>query len=174
MDSARSIALIGLPGSGKSTVGRFLAARLQWPFADVDAAIESEAGLTVAEIFERDGEPAFRRLESEALIRLCAGPASVVACGGGIVLNAGNRELLKRRLHTVWLRVEPGEAARRLEHEAESRPLLNGAPLPERLAGLLREREAWYRECAALEVHTDGVEPDEVVEPVLAFLSGVQ
>lgn len=171
MTGLRSIALIGLPGSGKSTSGRVLAARLERPFRDLDAAIEASAGHTVAQLFEREGEAGFRRRETAMLERMSAEPAAVVACGGGAVIEATNRDLLKRRFITVWLQVDPAEAARRLEQEAETRPLLRPGGGPARLAALLHEREAWYREAAALEVNTDGRDPSAVVAPVMAFLA---
>jgi shikimate kinase len=163
------MALIGLPGAGKSTVGRILAARLGWPFHDLDAGIEAAAGRTVAEIFEHEGETGFRQRESRMLSEI-DGEGTVVACGGGVVVEPGNRALLKERFITAWLEVEPAEAARRLAHGAESRPLLRDGTVAGRLQALLREREFWYREVSSLALRTDGLDPETLVEPLFSIL----
>ena len=91
----RKLILIGLPGSGKTTVGGLLAERLGLPFADCDDLIQQAAGMTIPAIFAEKGEPWFRALESRLLAELCAGPRQVIATGGGAVVAEGNRKLLK-------------------------------------------------------------------------------
>lgn len=138
-----NVYLIGMPGSGKTAVGRALARRTGLPFVDLDAAIEEAAGLPVPEIFGTHGEPRFRQLEHEALRRVSKGEASVVACGGGVVLGPENRDLLRSTGTVVWL-VAPVERLRRRIRPG-TRPLLRENGALERLAA---EREPLYREVA--------------------------
>jgi len=168
---ARPIALVGLMGAGKSAVARVLGERLAVAVADLDAMIEAEAGCTIAELFARDGEPAFRRKESRLLGRALAAGARVVACGGGIVLDPATRALLKARCRVVWLEVTPAEAARRLRASLASRPLLAGADPRARLESLLAERGPLYEEVAEVRVATGGRSPDQVAESALGALA---
>lgn len=144
----RSVALVGLMGSGKSALGALLAGRIGWPFRDLDADIERRAGLPIREIFARFGEARFRALEGEALRAALDGEDPLVlATGGGAVLDIANRRLLSRRCLVVWLRVEPAEAARRVGADP-GRPLV-AAGDPERvLRDLGRKREPFYAEIA--------------------------
>ena len=117
------LALIGYRGTGKSTVGRILADRLDRPFLDADLEIEARAGRSIASIFAEWGEPAFRDWEERTLVELTATyPDAILATGGGAVLRASNRELLARFGFVVWLRAEPAELARRLEADQAQRP----------------------------------------------------
>ena len=104
---ARPIALVGLMGAGKSVVARALGERLGGAVADLDAMVEAERGCSVAELFEREGEPAFRRLEGRILEQALAAGAGVIACGGGIVLDPAHRGALAARCRVVWLEVSP-------------------------------------------------------------------
>jgi shikimate kinase len=152
------VVLVGLMGSGKTTVGRRLAARLDRPFADADEALEERTGRTVAEIFETDGEDGFRDIESELLGDLLTSTSPlVVAAGGGVVLRSANRERLARRdVTVVWLDASPAFLASRIERKAH-RPLLAGDATPrEVLERLHGERAALYDEVADLVV---AVEP---------------
>jgi shikimate kinase len=158
-------------GAGKSAVARVLAARLGVAVADLDARLEDEAGAPVAEQFARAGEAAFRAREHAALRHALDGGAGVVACGGGVVLDPANRELLRRGCRVVWLEVSPAAAARRVAAEPGARPLLAGASPGERLAALLAERAPLYAEVAAVRVGTDGRTPEAVAEAVLAALA---
>ncbi len=151
-----NIALIGLMGAGKSTVGRCLAESLQRPFLDCDAEIERRAGCSIAELFEGRGEPYFRRLEAEALAALAAQRGVVLATGGGAVLAAGNRAVLKRCAEVVYLRVSLEQALTRLSGST-SRPLLRDDDPSHTLRRLLAERDPLYRELADHEVDGDGV-----------------
>ena len=129
------IALVGLPGSGKSTVGRQLARRLQLPFVDSDHAIEARLGCSIREYFEREGEDKFRDVEQEVLDDLTAAHGGVLSTGGGSVLRSENRERLKHRGNVVYLRSTPEEVFRRLRYD-RNRPLLQVADPQQRLKDL--------------------------------------
>ena len=141
------VALVGLSGSGKSTVGRALALALDVPFTDLDQVIEAEAGVSIPVIFRKQGEAAFRRLESEALAREAALPGPrVLSPGGGIVLSAENRDLLRSQFTVIWLDATPSILADRL-HGVENRPLL-GEDRARDLMQQFEEREMFYLEVA--------------------------
>ncbi len=168
--------LVGMMGSGKTTVGRLLAERLGWRHLDSDAQVESATGRTVRAIFQEDGEPAFRREEKRALEQaLSAGVAEVVSVAGGVVLDPGNRDLLRRSGTVVWLRARPSTLARRVVTDPglgpDHRPLLEGDTAA-RLAELDAVRRPLYREVAGIVVDVDDLSPDEVAERILT-LSGV-
>ncbi len=119
--SRRTIALVGLMGVGKSTVGRRLARRLHLPFADGDVEIEAAAGMTVSEIFARLGEPEFRAGEARVMRRLLDGERRVLATGGGAILNPDTRALMKQRATTVWMRADLEVVAQRVQRR-DTRP----------------------------------------------------
>ncbi|HTM57479.1 MAG TPA: shikimate kinase [Candidatus Udaeobacter sp.] len=169
-DDGRPIALIGLMGAGKSAVAALLGERLGATVADLDAMIEADAGCSVAELFAREGEPAFRRREAALLDRVVAAGIRVIACGGGVVVDAGPRAHLKQRCRVVWLEVSPGEAARRVAGTESLRPLLQGDAAVRRLEQLLAQRSAFYAEAAELRIPTDGRTPDQVADGVLNAL----
>lgn len=137
--------LVGMPGSGKSTVGRELAGRLGVPFVDLDAEIERGEGRTVAQIFTEEGEAAFRALEAAALTRASVDDPGVVACGGGIVLEPANRITLRNTGTCVFLAVPIDDLRARVPPGAD-RPLIHREGDLERL---LEAREPLYREFAA-------------------------
>jgi shikimate kinase len=168
------VALIGLPGAGKSAVGALLARSLGRVSADLDRAVERAAGRPVPAIFAAEGEGRFRDLESLALAELLHGTAPLVlACGGGVLGRAANRELLKEQARVVWLTVQPEEAAARLGPEGwKERPLLRGVPGAEQLRALLDRRAAAYAAAADLRVTTDGLTAAEVAARVRAGLEG--
>lgn len=151
--SAISCFLIGLPGSGKSTVGRQLARRIALPFFDSDHVIERRLGCSIREFFEREGEDRFRVIESEVLDELTTGSACVLSTGGGSVLRAENRERLHQRGTVVYLRSTPEEVFRRLRHD-RNRPLLQVADPLQRLRDLYALRDPLYRETAHFTVET--------------------
>jgi len=166
----RPIALIGLMGAGKSAVARRLGERLGVSVADLDALLEAETGATISQQFEREGESTFRRREAELLGRVLADGVSVIACGGGIVLDPSLRTRLHDRCRVVWLRVSPEQAASRLASEIASRPLLRNGVAAARLHELLATREPLYGETAHYRVDTDERDPDAVADDVLAAL----
>ena len=121
----RTIALVGLMGVGKSTVGRRLARRLDLPFADGDIEIEAAAAMTVSDIFAELGEAEFRAGEARVMKRLLDGPRMVLATGGGAILNPDTRALLKDHAVTVWMRADLETVAQRVQRR-DTRPLLRG------------------------------------------------
>jgi shikimate kinase len=155
------IYLVGMPGAGKSVVGRELAARLGVPFIDLDAEIERTTGRQVPEIFEERGESGFRALEADALVKAGTQDPSVVACGGGVVLEPANRITLRATGVAVYLDV-PLEQLHARVRPASDRPLIRREGDIERL---LEERESLYREFAAHVVDGSGT-PGEVAAAI--------
>lgn len=147
------LCLIGLPGSGKSTVGRQLARRLQLPFFDSDHVIEERLGYPIRVAFERDGEEAFRNLEESVLDELSQISRAVISTGGGAVLRPGTRQHLRERGYVVYLNSSPDELARRLKHDT-SRPLLQVDDPLKRLRELYAVRDPLYRETAHFTIDT--------------------
>lgn len=140
--------LIGLPGSGKSTIGRNLARMWKLRFVDSDHVIEQQLGCSISTFFEQHGEAAFRDVESQVLAQLLQMPEpSVLSTGGGAILRAHNRELLQAHSTVFYLQSLPEDIARRLRHDT-TRPLMQGSdPLP-RLRELLKARSPLYLETA--------------------------
>lgn len=153
VNSPAHVAFVGLPGSGKSTVGRQLARRLGWHFLDSDQIIEQRIGLSIREFFEREGEEAFRDLEQAVIDELTAGEPCVLSTGGGAVLRPANREHLRQRSHAIYLHSLPEDVFRRLRHD-RNRPLLQVADPLARLRELYALRDPLYRESARLVVET--------------------
>lgn len=147
------VTLVGMPGSGKSTVGRQLSRRLGWPFVDSDSAIERELGCSIRSYFEQHGEAAFRDVEERVIDTLLDSPVQVLATGGGAVLREANRSRLSARSFVVYLRSTPEELYRRLRHDTH-RPLLQVADPLRRLRELYRDRDPLYRGVAQLVVET--------------------
>ncbi len=165
------ISLVGLMGSGKTTIGRLLAARLRWPFVDLDEAIVARAGKPIPHVFEEDGECAFRALEGEALQAVAAsGRELVLATGGGAVMRAPNRQRLREAGQVIWLDAPPEVLAARIAGDA-NRPLLHGVEPLARMRELDRQRRGIYRELADLRVDVASLAPDAAVDAILAFLS---
>ncbi len=165
------IALIGLSGSGKSTVARLLAARLGWRLCDTDALVEQMAGRTIPAIFADEGEAAFREQETMALTAALAEPHTIVATGGGIVLRDVNRALLKEKAFVVWLDAPTDVLIARLRTHDEERPLLAGDNPAARLEMLRTQRAALYRETARLTIDTSEAAPDDVTERILGVFA---
>ena len=159
------LVLVGSPGAGKTTVGRLLAARLGLAFRDTDADVEQRAGKPISEIFIDDGEETFRALEREAVAAALAGHDGVLSLGGGAVLSAETRALLRGH-DVVLLDVGLSAAASRVGLSRD-RPVLALNPRAQ-LRTLLEQRVPLYREVAVRTVATDGRTPDEVADEVLA------
>lgn len=143
------LSLIGLPGSGKSTVGRSLARRLDLPFLDADAVVEERIGCSIREYFEHAGEDAFRNVEESVLDELTRTHPGVLATGGGAVLRATNRERLRARGRVIYLCSTPAELLQRVRHD-RNRPLLQVQDPLARLRELFEQRDPLYRETAHL------------------------
>lgn len=147
------LTLVGLPGSGKSTVGRQLARRLGLAFEDSDHVIEQRLGCSIRDFFEREGEEAFRDIEETVVRELTQGPTGVLATGGGTVLRVANRQCLRDSGQVIYLRTTPEELFRRLRHDTH-RPLLQVADPLGRLRSLYQERDPLYRETAHFIIET--------------------
>ena len=145
--------LVGLPGSGKSTVGRQLARRLGLAFSDSDHVIEQRIGCSIRSFFEREGEDAFRDIEEQVIAELCAGEPGVIATGGGAVLRPANRERLRAAGHVFYLRSTPEDVFRRVRHD-KGRPLLQVDDPLKRLRDLYAKRDPLYRETAHFVIET--------------------
>lgn len=163
------IVLVGLPGAGKSTVGKMLADLLGWHFLDFDQEIEAEVGLTVAEIFASHGEKRFRQLEAELTKRLASQHQVVFAPGGGWITNPELPLLLARDAMVVWLRVQPETALARLRATGVTRPLLQVPDALARLQTLRAERENYY-ERAQVAFDTDELTPREIADTIYQWL----
>ena len=144
---------MGLPGSGKSTIGRQLARRLDVRFFDSDFVIERRIGCSIREFFEREGEQAFRDLEQDVIDELTQNGSCVLSTGGGVVLRQANRDKLHQRCQVIYLHSAPEEVFRRLRHD-QSRPLLQVADPLARLKELYDLRDPLYREAAHFVVET--------------------
>ncbi len=144
-DLPRSIVLVGLMGAGKSCIGKRLASRMAVPFTDADAEIEQAAGLSIAEIFARYGEPAFRDGERRVMARLLQGPPMVISAGGGAFMDPETRALIKANGVSVWLRADIDTLVARTKGRSH-RPLLNSGDPRETLTELMRVRGPVYAE----------------------------
>lgn len=170
-----NLVLIGLRGSGKTTVGRLLAAKLEWPFLDTDVMVQERAGRTISELFAQGGESLFRKLEG-AVVRECAArDRSVIACGGGVVLDARNVAALRANGFVVHLTAEAEELWRRVAGDgtsAQTRPtLLPGAKSGlEELKELARTRATAYAQARHAEAPVGRLTPAEAAAAVLALL----
>ena len=160
----RCIVLTGFMGSGKSTAGALLARRLGWRFVDVDNVLETEAGCTIAEIFARQGEAAFREQERATIARLASGDRLVLALGGGAIENAATRQLLLTGDGTllVHLEVELATTLARCKGTEQMRPVLADQA---NLAARYRRRLPLYRQ-AHVSLHVDSLTPNQVVKAV--------
>ncbi len=165
--------LIGYRGSGKTVVGRLLAGELRRPQVDTDLLIEERAGRSIEAIFEQDGEPHFRRIESEVIGDLAPGTPAVISVGGGAVADERNRKRLKELGIAVWLQAAPEELHRRIAGDRESaasRPPLSTTDALTEVRMLLAERSRWYEELADVEINTTGKSPVAVVQMILRQL----
>jgi shikimate kinase len=165
---AKTVALVGLMGAGKTSIGRRLAQRLGLPFIDADAEIEAAAGQSVEEIFQRHGEAAFRDGERRVIARLLDTPAHVLATGGGAFMDPSTRALLRARAITIWLRADLELMLARVARRG-NRPLLKGGDPRAVLERLIAERYPVYAE-ADITVDSIDAPPEMTVERVLAAL----
>jgi len=166
----RSIVLVGMMGSGKSSIGRRLAARLAIPFVDADSEIEAAAGMTIPEIFERHGQPYFRAGEARVIARLLDNGPQVLATGGGAFMNRDTRAAIAAKAVSVWLKAELEILMRRIKRRND-RPMLKTDDPAATLATLVAERYPVYAE-ADLTVHSRDVPHDTIVDEIVAALRG--
>ena len=164
----RAIVLIRFMGAGKTTVGRELALLTGWPFHETDLIIAARAGVSIAEIFAARGEEEFRALESEALTKLPT-KRTIIATGGGIVLQPENLPLLKRLGTVVYLEADEVTLLNRVS-SGEARPLLETTDPRATLSRLLAEREPLYRAAADFTVKTTGLTAPEVAQAIIRFV----
>jgi len=168
------IALIGLRGAGKSTLGRILAEKIGWDFVELNKEIEQQSGLSVAEIIALYGQEGFRRMEQAALQRLLVRKGlMVLTTGGGIVSEPLTFDQVLSSFYTIWLKAEPGEHMARVRNQGDLRPMADDHSAMAELRNILLSREPLYARAAAI-VDTAGLSVDaaaarliEVVEPVL-------
>jgi shikimate kinase len=158
-----NIYLIGMMGTGKSTLGKTLSKNMQKPFIDLDSEIEKTGGNSVSEIFDRDGEERFREMETEQLKQYSG---SVVACGGGIVLKLENRHFIKENGIAILLTASMGELSQRLS-DSDNRPLLANDITEEALTKLWLERQLDYLNTADFTIETGGKNPEELSEEII-------
>jgi shikimate kinase len=163
----RPLILTGFMGSGKSSVGRFLAKRLDCPFVDLDAEIVATAGRSINDIFAYDGEQAFRNMESACLKRVLGGGRSVIATGGGVVISDDNRSNMRKQGVIVNLIVSLPQVLIRL-HGTADRPLFAGDNAANSLKLLMDGREQFYAD-ADIRIDTDGKSVEDVVAEILSF-----
>ena len=167
----RSLYLIGMMGSGKTSTGRPLAERLGYGFVDADAVIEQAAGCSIPEIFQRDGEAEFRALEKQVLSSISQRHSLVVATGGGVVTQQENWGLLHSGI-VIWLDVVQEQLLKRLQSDRTVRPLLQTADPEAALSDLLAERKALYAE-ADLTVVINDEPPEAVADGIVQLLPGL-
>jgi shikimate kinase len=165
--------LVGFMGAGKSTVARRVSGLLDRPLVDIDERIEAEQDTTISEIFAAHGEERFRELESAALASLEDAEPAVVACGGGVVIDPGNRALLGRLGHVIYLEVSAEEAIARVGN-GHSRPLLSGPGGALAATSLLEARAALYRSVADGVVDTVGLSTEQVADQVIAEVARLE
>ncbi len=165
----RAIVLVGLMGAGKSSIGRRLAARLGMNFTDADAEIETAAGCTIADFFERHGEPAFREGERRVIARLLDEGPGVLATGGGAFIDPDTRRLLADKSITVWLNAELDLLVKRCARR-DTRPLLRDGDPREILTRLMEERYPIYQQ-ADITIKTDDGPHAKTVDKIIAALA---
>ena len=173
-EQKRNLVLIGFMGTGKSTLGRLCAAELGYSFCDSDHILEARAGCSIAELFEREGEAAFRERERQVIAELAATSGLVIATGGGAVLDGGNAARLRETGLLVLLTASPDAILKRVGR-SRTRPLLANAPSPRaRVEELLAERMPVYRRAAHCQVETGSRPPRAVAQQIVMLYQLVQ
>lgn len=167
--------LCGYRGTGKSTIARLLATRLQRPLVDLDQVIQASSGKSIAQIFSESGEAVFRQLESDALQEVVRRvEATVISLGGGTILSPQNRQLIKEHGHCVLLTAEVGTIIERLSADQASRtnrPSLTALPMAEEVRHVLDQRQPLYESVADITIATDDLAPEQVTEKIEAWLN---
>jgi len=162
---AKNIVLIGLMGSGKTTVGKLLAKKLNKTFIDTDECIENEEKISINEIFSRFGESCFRNLETDIIKKVCLADNQIVSTGGGIVEKPKNLEILKKNGIIFYLYASVEELYQRIKNE-KNRPLLNNDAPKWALEKLLNKREIFYELCD-VKIDTTGKNADQIADEII-------
>ena len=165
-----SLALVGFMGTGKTAVAKALARRLNKEFIELDSLIQEKAGKSIPEIFQQDGEAAFRRLETEVTKQVAGRKNAVIAGGGGIILNKINIEYLKKECVIVYLTASPEVILKRTANTKNKRPLLEVADKAERVRELLKQRQPLYERAADITIDTAGLNINSVVKQIISEL----
>ena len=166
-ENKKNVILIGFMGCGKTTIGLRLSYRLRMPVEDTDKMIEQNEGRTISEIFEQDGEAAFRRMETELLGNIAKrNYARIISVGGGTPVNPENRKLLGECGTVIYLRIRPETVYERLKTDT-SRPLLQCEDPLEKIRQLLESRREAYEECADVIIDVDELQVDEVLDQIM-------
>ena len=168
MNNSSHIWLLGLSGSGKSTVGPLLAQKLSMPFIDTDERIVQAAKLSIPQIFAQGGEKEFRQWESQIITQLVKSPASVIACGGGVILDPQNRISLSQSGLRIYLQAELPTLSQRLASSSE-RPLLPADQILPKLTEQLATRKKWYEE-SEIQIPIGSESPNQICGRILASL----
>ncbi len=174
--SVGHVFLVGPMGVGKSSIGLALSRRIARPFVDLDSRIESRAGASIAQIFARSGEQAFRELEAKALAEVAEQPPAIVALGGGAVQSEAAWRLIRRTGVVLALHAAPDELIRRIrssERPIEQRPLLAGGDPLQALTQLVRSRERFYAR-ADLHLSTQGLDAEGAAAAAVGLLRSVE
>ena len=162
-----NIALIGFMGTGKTVVGQLLARKLGWRFIELDSLIEQKAGKPIPRIFQKDGEIAFRELEIEAVKEIASRKHSVIACGGGVVLNKINTDRLREGARIVYLTASPRAILRRVSGTVGQRPLLAVDDPTLTIRELLAFRRPFYERAADIKINTSRLGANSVAEQII-------
>ncbi len=165
-----NIALIGFMGAGKTAVGQLLAEKLDRKFFELDSLIERKAGKSIPEIFQQDGEIAFRELEIEVTKKIAREKYSVIACGGGIILNKINTDRLRESSSIVYLTASPRVILKRVSSEEGQRPLLEVDNPTLTIHELLRSRKPFYERAADIKINTSKLDINAVTEQIIEKL----
>jgi len=165
-----NVALIGFMGTGKTAVGEALAKKLGKKFVELDGLIEQKAGKTISDIFQQEGEIAFRELEIEAVKEVSKREKQVIACGGGVVLNKINIDRLREKSIIVYLTASPGVVLKRTSADEDKRPLLNTPDRARQIRELVKFRRPFYERAADIKIDTSKLDIDSVVEQIIAKL----
>ncbi len=165
-----NVALIGFMGTGKTAVGQLLAKKLGRRFFELDSLIEQKAGKSIPDIFQQDGETAFRELEIEVTKEVSKDRNLVIACGGGIVLNKINIDRLRQQSRIVYLTASLGVILKRVSGDGGKRPLLKAANRALNARELLRFRKPFYERAADITIDTSKLDIDSVAEQIIEKL----
>lgn len=169
MEINKNIFLIGFMGCGKSTMARLLSQKTGVELIEMDETIETEAGMTINEIFEKYGEHYFRDLESQLILRIAEKGGAVVSCGGGAILRQENVDNMKKNGQIIYLSATPETIYERVRHST-NRPLLNGNMNVEHISALMEKRLSLYENAADLTIVVDDKEKRDVLEEIIKIL----